>query len=331
MDPDLPDQLASRNPPSDSMRVARPGEARATLDLVVGIDFSDPSRRALEWARRLAQLRPSRIVAVHAVEPSLLAEAEDVGRLLEQRGRAKLHDECAALRRAGLAIVEECATGRPWSVIHDVARRLPDPLVVIGARGLGAVRRALLGSVADRVLRVVDGPVLVVHARNPARGRLRAVVATDFSADSDAAIALLADLAGAGSPEFRAELVHVLPPPEVVASPDVPVLALPDLAPLEDAARVRLAEAARPLEEAGIAVERIVLRGHPARTIAAHAADVRADLVVLGRHGAGALERMLLGSTAEQVLHHARCAVLTARAASVATRVRRAHRPAIVT
>jgi len=340
MDLDHPDRSATLSSvpaavrtgiPAGETRAPEPGEARRILDLVVGIDFSDPSRRAVEWARRFAELRPARIVAVHAVEPSLLAEAEDVAGLLVQRGRAKLHEECAGLRRAGLEIVEECRIGRPWSVIHDVARRLPDPLVVIGARGLGAVRRALLGSVADRVLRIVDGPVLVVHARNPARGRLRVVVATDFSADADAAIALLARLAGASSPEIRAELIHVLPPPEVLASPDVPLLALPDLAPLEDAARTRLAEAARPLEEAGVVTERTVLRGHPARTIAAHAADVRADLVVLGRHGAGAFERMLLGSTAEQVLHHARSAVLTARAPSEPARARRAHRAAIVT
>lgn len=308
-----------------------PGEARPVLDLVVALDFSEPSRRALEWARRLAELRPARIVAVHAVEPSLLADSDEIARMLEAKGRGRLHEECAEIRRSGIEVVEECRTGRPWSVVREVARALPDPLVVMGARGLGAVRRALLGSVADRVLRLVDGPVLVVHARNPARGRLRAIVATDFSADADAAIALLARIAAGATPELRVELVHVLPPPEVIASPDVPLLALPDLAPVEEAARARLVEAAQPLVDAGLEVQRLVLRGDPARTIASHAADVRADLVVLGRHGAGAFERLLLGSTAEQVLHLARCAVLTSRAPSEAARARRARRAAIVT
>jgi nucleotide-binding universal stress UspA family protein len=63
----------------------------------------------------------------------------------------------------------------------------------------------------------------------------------------------------------------------------------------------------------GSQVEEIVAVGKPSREILRVAAEVGADLIVMGEHGRGALERAMLGSTAHDVVRHAVCPVLTLR------------------
>jgi nucleotide-binding universal stress UspA family protein len=116
----------------------------------------------------------------------------------------------------------------------------------------------------------------------------------------------------------------------VVDYADIPIAPSVDWSGIEDAARHAIDECARPLAAIGVDVHPVVLRGSPARSILAEAKDMHADLVVLGRRPSGTLERWLLGSTAERVLHGAHCAVLTAEAARAPARVRRTE-AAIVT
>ncbi len=60
-------------------------------------------------------------------------------------------------------------------------------------------------------------------------------------------------------------------------------------------------------------VEHVVLKGTPYEEIARFAEENKIDLIVIGTHGRKGLDRMLFGSTAEQVVRHAPCPVLTVR------------------
>jgi nucleotide-binding universal stress UspA family protein len=62
-----------------------------------------------------------------------------------------------------------------------------------------------------------------------------------------------------------------------------------------------------------IPAEEVVAVGKPSREILRAAAEIGADLIVMGVHGRGALERAMLGSTTHQVIRHATCPVLTVR------------------
>lgn len=139
---------------------------------------------------------------------------------------------------------------------------------------------------------------------------------TDFSDSSQTAFELACALAR----DYDAELVvcHVEPWPAV---PVVEGIAL-DL-PVEDpdADVSRLADV-RP-EDPAVRVVRRLRRGEPAAEILTVAADVAADLIVMGTHGRGGLSRLVLGSVAESVMRKAPCPVLTARAPAHA-----AHAPA---
>ena len=141
----------------------------------------------------------------------------------------------------------------------------------------------------------------------------RILVPTDFSATADTALDYAYELAGRFGASL--ELMHVLDDPLVVdgMAGEVYISEGPALrtAMLQDA-QERLRHRASPRE--GIPrIETEVIFGHGARTIAEHAAERGADLIVMGTHGRTGFAHLMLGSVAERLVRTAPCPVLTVR------------------
>jgi nucleotide-binding universal stress UspA family protein len=120
--------------------------------IVVGTDFSDGARDALERALGLAQDSRANVALVHAYEdePGVNAPADPTARLLGQ-----LTQEIAAsgATRSGIHVEPLVRRGPPWEKILNVATEYGAELIVVGHSGQrGATRGVLLGSVASRVL-----------------------------------------------------------------------------------------------------------------------------------------------------------------------------------
>lgn len=303
---------------------------RRPFTILAAIDFSRCSESVLRWCARIAEGRAARIELVHAIEPSILSLPPSTQAFLEHRARSRLQLAGAPLVDHGLEVSFEARLGRAWEVVRERCSELAPDLVVVGSRGLSAMQRAFIGSNADRLLRALELPVLVVHEGVDPPERLHALVATDFSQDSARSLQALAQVFGRARLRLHATVLHVATPPQLVDYADIPIAPSFDWTGVEEAARRGLDEFARPLAALGVDVHPVVLRGSPARSILAEAKDMHADLVVLGRRPSGTLERWLLGSTAERVLHGAPCAVLTAEVARVPARGRRTE-AAIVT
>jgi nucleotide-binding universal stress UspA family protein len=125
------------------------------------------------------------------------------------------------------------------------------------------------------------------------------------------------DVAGRMAKAFCAKvaLVHVVPDPAAIG-PEF-VYSEPNLLALrrqEGEAFLRNAQQRLP---EGLEIQPMLYEGDPARQIVSAAKDWRADLIVIGTHGRGVLGRLLLGSTAESVVRHAPCPVLTVAHSSV--------------
>jgi nucleotide-binding universal stress UspA family protein len=155
-------------------------------------------------------------------------------------------------------------------------------------------------------------------SRNPARSRVSTapagvklqniLVPTDFSPASMMALDFAASLAaGRGG---RVVLLHVIEP--VVVSPEFSAYAvLNDPDKLAAAARDQLQKIAPQHGLDAGTLERTIVRfGTPFHEITRAAELMRADLVVIATHGYTGLKHVLLGSTAERVVRHARCPVL---------------------
>lgn len=139
------------------------------------------------------------------------------------------------------------------------------------------------------------------------------LVATDFSEASDAALTYAKSLASAFGASIH--VVHVLEDLAAHAwTTEVYVAALPGVhEEMEKQARERLDACLTPAERDTFKAQLALRTGSAFVEIVRHARDVKADLLVMGTHGRGAIAHMLLGSVAERVVRKAPCPVLTVR------------------
>jgi nucleotide-binding universal stress UspA family protein len=144
--------------------------------LVVATDFSDTAERALAVGIRFAKLMGAALDLVHVYylpSPGVLSPmpgvvpapppGPDELKTIEQRFAAL----GAKAREAGVHYLSTNLVGDPPDEINSYARRIGADLIVVGTHGRTGIRRALLGSVAEQVVRRARCPVLVVPGRSP--------------------------------------------------------------------------------------------------------------------------------------------------------------------
>lgn len=140
-------------------------------------DFSDRSRVAFDVACSLARDQRARLVLLH-VNDSATAESADealvrkLEQMLDERLRALRPDDVS------VAVGHRLIRGNPPQVILDVAQELSADLIVMGTHGYTGLTRALMGSVAEEVVRGADSPVLTVKTPSTRRPETSRVVPT---------------------------------------------------------------------------------------------------------------------------------------------------------
>jgi nucleotide-binding universal stress UspA family protein len=138
--------------------------------IVVGVDGSDQSAAALDWAIRLAKGIGSEVIAVFAldvplwpVEPYISSPPPPVDIEWRMEMEKAFNDRwCEPLRNAGVKYRAIMDQGRPASVIRSIAEGMDADLVVLGRRGRGEVAELVLGSVSHEVALHSTLPVLLI-------------------------------------------------------------------------------------------------------------------------------------------------------------------------
>jgi len=140
--------------------------------ILVPTDFSEFADHALDYAIALASELGARVHVVHALTIPELGVPELGVALISatmesmvQRGQAALDKLVASRPSANLATM--LRTGDPRSVILEAAQELGADLIVMGTHGRRGVTRALLGSIAEAIVRTAPCPVLTVRRRDP--------------------------------------------------------------------------------------------------------------------------------------------------------------------
>jgi len=282
-----------------------------TLRVLLATDGSDDARRAVEWLRMLRLPPPATVRVVSVV--SLPQSAIDIPTVRDyHRGLvdgARLAAEQAASAIEARGPVESAALeGDPRLRIVEEAERWDADLVVVGAKGLGAVKRFLLGSVSTAVVHGAHCPVAVI--RGTVRAPARVLVPYDGSPDALAAVRFVGALPF--GPDTEVHLIAAVPPfTAVPMGPEIGMPAWPAGVLDEETRRLRQALADAEAQIGRTAAERAVIVGPPAQAILT--AAERADLVVVGARGLGPVGRLVLGSVSERVLQHAPCPVIVVK------------------
>jgi nucleotide-binding universal stress UspA family protein len=263
------------------------------MRVLLATDGSIDSRRATRWLREFTL--PSGTAVLVLTVATLTDPPRDSQSMAELRQKLRLRARRTAdtaaktLRRRWPKIETLVIEGDPRVGIVHVAEERRADMIVVGARGLGAVKRFLVGSTSLAVARYAPCPVAIVRGRP--KKATRVLVAVDGSAASRAAVRFLSIFELVR--EAHVGVLHVLP--KTARSRR--------RAPHAEATRLLGRMAAR-LEDATYPVERLLAEGDPAREIARVANKSNADLVVLGARGLRTIGRLLLGSVSETVLHH---------------------------
>ena len=139
---------------------------------VLATDGSEAAGEAVSRGLRLAAAAGARVtvVTVHAAPPDVLGDADYPRKLAAEAEDALRRVESALQEAAALGVEAEgevFESEEPATEILRVADALRAELIVVGSRGLGAVKGAVLGSVSSEVLRRSERPVLVVRHTPP--------------------------------------------------------------------------------------------------------------------------------------------------------------------
>jgi nucleotide-binding universal stress UspA family protein len=282
--------------------------------IAIATDFSANADRALQWGVSLAQAHQARIVLVHAIEPTLAAIDFLKGPVNEEirKGLDRAAHVCAD---AGVAATVEHHMGRSWEVIVEVSKKHDADLIVTGTRGRRGYMRVLLGSTADRLIRTSDVPVLVVHPNNvvPEGGLKRILVPVDFSEESSLAMSMAVRLLSGSNRGGEIVLLHAIELLVEWPTPDMPTVMPRFWDDAEASATRQLESIAASIRNERIQVRAKVVRDYPPDAIDVECSSGTIDLIAMGTRGKGGIERFMLGSVAERVLHHVSCPELMVR------------------
>ena len=138
-------------------------------EILVGVDGSKESREAVKCAAQIARATQRRLVIASAVEPILPSDAPEMSNRVERytlRAREAAHavvEELAASIEPGLDVSTLFPNGTPAAALARLASSEEVDMVVVGHRGRNAIARAVMGSVADKLVQISPKPVLVVR------------------------------------------------------------------------------------------------------------------------------------------------------------------------
>jgi len=136
--------------------------------IIVGVDGSDVGAKAVAFAAELADGLSCPVLALHCFEPlSLLGKVKPPFDFpaLKARAVTALQDEwCAPLAAAAVEFEARVVEGTPIDSLIEAAEAEPSPLVVVGARGLNALKGIVMGSTSEALIHRLKTPVVIVPA-----------------------------------------------------------------------------------------------------------------------------------------------------------------------
>lgn len=282
-------------------------------------DLTEKSRHSTRRAAMLAQQIGAQLDLLYVLQKKALDEFQVLigqdNSELQGSIRLQVEKELSQLIKNDVAsyLGEEVnyhlIEGELLESIKSQINILDPDLLIMGAHGRDFVRQLVLGTTAERTLRMTLRPVLIVK-QPPHEAYKSVLIPVDFSPWSLRAI----KLALAVAPQAELILMHIYEVPfegklRLAGESEEAISRYREIARIN--ANARLEQTAI---EAGLDTHEnwhsIVIRGDVERCILEQEEAQRADLIVLGKHGYGMIEELLLGSRTKQVLAQSKCDVL---------------------
>jgi len=290
--------------------------------VVCATDLSEGSNKALPIAAQMARRHGARLIVAHIIDlPAVtpygetMVDPQELRSRVEQSARAQVTDilsHCEAVEwELNIAI------GYPAKEIIQIVEDVQADLVVAATHTRSGIERLLLGSVSRKLMHTLTVPLLIVPGdmslEQLNRPMESVLIACDFSPDSGNAVRWGIDFSQA----FGAKLCMAT----VIENTQLDQLLKLDPQKEHSMADKLQADLHRKLEETvpeeyrgSIKPETVVLAGQPHEELNKYAILNHIDLIVMGVHGRGLIENLLVGSTTDRLVRLGQFPVMAVRA-----------------
>lgn len=315
--------------------------------IMCAIDFSEFTDTILSYGKSLALEFGSTLCLCHIVQKIIMVSSHmppyiDYAGIEDERIRHTREK----LEKMATAIKMDCdiliSAGHPADEIEAMARQNNVDMIIAATHGGSGVKRFLIGSVTNRLLKTLSCPLLVLHSQNnhlifenkKSIKFKRILVGCDFSRDSQLAF----DYALSLAQEFQTQLflAHVIRPTEQIELPGADYIKLQEgdtmwtyseyidlqkktsdewhnKSTLANRLETQLSNMVPEESRNWCSPVTILLEGQPYKELIDYAETKKVDMIVLGIRGHGFLEQFLVGSTTDRVISRASCPVLAVR------------------
>lgn len=282
---------------------------KVTECVLLATNGSAEANAALRFASAYAAREELLLRVLTVLEPLPMLPAQPSGityamTIERERGDAILQgvrSQLAALATAPRSLTS-ILVGNPGPTIAEAAREWNAQYIVVGAGRHGTLDRLLSGDTVARILRHASAPVIAVPSTSTELPRV-GVVGIDFGVASLTAARRAASLIGDGV----LHVLHVRPEIDIPATdPD----AWGEIYQLGAAALMTKLTKDLETEFPELRIETAFDRGHAPTVLLKFAENKRADLIAVGQHGHGIVDRFLFGSVAQEMVRSAQCTVM---------------------
>jgi nucleotide-binding universal stress UspA family protein len=288
--------------------------------ILLATDGSEEAELAVQSAAQLANDTGSELHVV-LVGPSTVTAVGLVGSQpdVDREAKGSLEAQVEKAKAAGGMVAQShFRVGRPDHEIVTLAEEIGAGLIVMASRGLGGIKRALMGRVSSSVVRHAHCPVLVVRREKdgePAFSAKRILLATDGSREAALATQAAVDLANKTNSEIH--LVHVTIPlhePSYYEGISIEDAIAREQRERQRSAQKLLDDQVEKIKAAGGSVAQTHHHtGKPDQEIVELAEEIGTGLILMGSRGLGGIRRVLMGSVSDSVVRHAHCPILVVR------------------
>jgi nucleotide-binding universal stress UspA family protein len=269
--------------------------------ILLPTDGSGDAIRATEAASDLARRCGAELHIVHVWHDVRGFAHDFVKRELKRQGQEILDEQVERIRASGGEVTKAyLRKGRTSNEVIALCKEIGADLLVVGSRGLGTVRRILMGSQSEEIVHHAQIPVLVLTGAENFWPPARIVIGEDFSDDARKA----GELGASIGKLYGAEGLLLYSHPDL---PEVPPgetrSTIQNLVNMRERDRGMLEERAGALEQMlGSSPETRISGGYPANVLLEASQEVQPSLVAVGSRGLAGLMRTRLGSVSTKVV-----------------------------
>ncbi|MEM9646927.1 MAG: universal stress protein [Bacteroidota bacterium] len=267
--------------------------------IIVPVDFSEQSEKALKVAATIAKEHDSELLVLHMLElsPAIMSESgyvsqEQVVHLIKI-GEKRFNDFLDKPYLKGIKIIPIIKHYKVFNEVSEVAEKHEADLIVMGSHGTDGLQEIFIGSNTERVVRTSEVPVLVIKGDIKKFRPERFVFACDFKDENIPALAKAIDLAKTF--ESKLHLVYInTPGDEFLSTEDI----YNRVSKFLNLAKLGL--------EVEIYNDYTVEKG-----VLNYSESIAADLIGIPTHGRRGLSHFFMGSIGENIANHSNTAVVT--------------------